>query len=195
MQVQVRQLDGNWDSGYALHKHVLSSVYLGDANGHPQFDTTRSEPGQALFSLKYRADWSQVAPLAAQLQETLLPMFENVGLIVPMPASTVRARQPVDEIAKELGRLASIPVFDNMVAKAAPQGAEQQLKNMKTKAEKVAALAGRFTINPAIINDGQWNTLLLDDLFDTGATMEAVCTALRTYPKIGRVYAAAITWK
>ncbi len=112
-----------------------------------------------------------------------------------MPASTARARQPVDEIAKELGKLAGIPMFDNMIVKAPVPKGGQQLKNLKTKAEKEAALAGRFTINSAIANDGRWNALLLDDLFDTGATMEAVCTALRTYPKINRVYVAAITWK
>jgi predicted amidophosphoribosyltransferase len=196
MLVQTKQLAGNWDLGYALHKHTLSSVYLGDdANGHPQFETTRSEPGEALFQLKYRADFLQVPLLAVQLQQTILPMFQDVGLIIPMPPSTVRARQPVVELAKELGRLAGIPVFDSMVVKTAgPEGA-QPLKDLKTKAEKVAALAGRFTINQTITNEGQWNALLVDDLFDTGATMDAVCTALRTYPKIGRVYAATITWK
>ena len=112
-----------------------------------------------------------------------------------MPPSTVRARQPVDEIANELGQLTGIPVFDTMVIKAPAPHGSQQLKNMKNKAEKVAALEGRFTINPAIINEGRWNVLLLDDLFDTGATMETVCAALWTYPKIHKVYAAAITWK
>ena len=82
------------------------------------------EPGEALFQLKYRNDWSQVGPLAAQIQASLLPMFENVGLIVPMPASTTRARQPVNEIATELGKIADIPVFDNIVIKTpAPKAA------------------------------------------------------------------------
>ena len=45
-------------------------VYLGDDEyGHPRFNTTRSEPGEALYQLKYRADWNQVQPLAAQLRE------------------------------------------------------------------------------------------------------------------------------
>jgi predicted amidophosphoribosyltransferase len=115
--------------------------------------------------------------------------------MIPMPASTVRAKQPVDEIAKELGRLTGIPVFPNIVAKSPAPHGSQQLKNLKTKAEKVAALEGRFTINPEITNDGCWNALMLDDLFDTGATMEAVCAALRTYPKINQVFAATVTWK
>lgn len=112
-----------------------------------------------------------------------------------MPASTTRARQPVDELAAELGKITKIPVFNNLVLKtAAPQGAPQ-LKNLHGREEKDAALLGRFSINPCITNEGRWDALLLDDLFDTGATMDAVCTALRTYNKINRVYAAAITWK
>lgn len=196
MQVQIKKLEGSWDLGYALHKHTLSSTYLGDDEyGHPRFDTTRSEPGEALYQLKYRSDWNQVAPIAAQLQATLLPLFEKIGLIIPMPASTVRARQPVDELATELGRITGIPVLDNIVVKSpAPEGSPQ-LKNLHSREKKDAALQGRFSINPSITNDGCWNALLLDDLFDTGATMDAVCKALRTYNKINRVYAASITWK
>jgi predicted amidophosphoribosyltransferase len=112
-----------------------------------------------------------------------------------MPASTVRVRQPVEEIANELGRLTAIPVFNDIVVKApAPQGTPQ-LKNLHTREEKDAALEGRFSISPSITNQGRWNALLLDDLFDTGATMDAVCRCLRTYKKIDRIYAASITWK
>lgn len=196
MQVQLKKLEGSWDLGYALHKHTLSSVYLGDDEyGHPRFDTTRSEPGESLYQLKYRGDWDQVKPLAAQVKTSLLPLFGKIGLIIPMPASTVRARQPVNEIATELGRLTDTPVFDNIIVKApAPQGSPQ-LKNLHGREEKDAALQGRFSINPAITNEGCWNALLLDDLFDTGATMDAVSETLRTYKKINQVYAASLTWK
>ena len=196
MQVQLKKLEGSWDLGYALHKHTLSSVYLGDDEyGHPRFDTTRSEPGESLYQLKYRGDWDQVKPLAAQVKTSLLPLFGKIGLIIPMPASTARARQPVNEIAAELGRLTDTPVFDNIIVKApAPQGSPQ-LKNLHGREEKEAALQGRFSINPAITNEGCWNALLLDDLFDTGATMDAVSETLRTYKKISQVYAASLTWK
>ena len=195
MQVQVRKLEGSWDLGYALHKHTLSSVYLGDDEyGHPRFDTTRSEPGEALYQLKYRADWKQVQPLAAELKESLFPLFGKIGLIIPIPASTARARQPVNEIANELGKITKTPVFDNIIIKgSAPEGSPQ-LKNLHGREAKDAALAGRFSINPSITNEGCWNALVLDDLFDTGATMDAVCKALRTYNKINHIYAASITW-
>lgn len=195
MQVAIKKLTGNWDLGYALHRHVLSSIYIGDDEyGHPRFDTTRSEPGEALFQLKYRADWTQAPRLADQIRATLLPKFGKVGLIVPMPASIARARKPVTEIARELGEKANVPVFGNIIIKSAAPASAPALKNLTSKDGKVAALAGRFTINNEITNEGRWNALLLDDLFDTGASMEAACAALRTYRKIDKVYAVAITW-
>ena len=66
---------------------------------------------------------------------------------------------------------------------------------MATQAEKEAALMGRFAIKDTITNTGGWNALLLDDLFHTGASMTAVCAALRTYPKVKKIYVAALTWK
>ena len=196
MKVQLKKLEGSWDAGYALNKHTLSSEFIGHNEfGRAMFDTTRSEPGEALFQLKYRSDWTQVEPLAAQIKASLLPMFGEIGLIVPMPASTTRARQPVDELAKELGKITNIPVFDNLIIKGpVPQGSPQ-LKNLSTREEKDAALNGRFSINPTIANEGCWNALLLDDLFDTGATMDAVARTLKTYNKISHVYAASVTWK
>ncbi len=196
MEVRVKQIEGGWDLGYALHKHTLSSSHVGvDDRGYDRFQTTRSEPGEALFQLKYRSDWSMVEPLAAQIHQTLLPMFGNIGMIIPMPASTVRAKQPVNELAYALGRLTGKPVFDQMVSKAPAPDGSPALKDLHTRAEKDAALAGRISINDVIEDDGQWNALLLDDLFDTGATMDAVCRALRTYKKINKIYAATITWK
>ncbi|MFA4483906.1 ComF family protein, partial [Xanthomonas perforans] len=162
MQVQVKKIDGSWDLGYAMHKHTLHSVHLGvDEYGHDRFDTTRSEPGEALYQLKYKNDWNQVGPLAAQLKASLLPLFEKVAMIIPMPASTIRARQPVSEIAEELGRLAGIPVFDNIIVKSAAPAGAPQLKNLNSRQEKDAALAGRFSINPSITNEGHWNALVL----------------------------------
>ncbi len=196
METQVRKLVGSWYKGYALHKHTVSSVHTGtNAYGHATFDTTRSEPGEALYQLKYRSDWKMVQPLAAQVRDTLLPLFGKVDFIVPMPASTTRPKQPVDELAKALGKLINAPVFDELIKKASPPLGTPSLKNLHSRSEKEEALAGLFTLNKCITNEGHWNALLLDDLFDTGATMDAVCGVLRTYRKINRIYAAAITWK
>lgn len=196
MEVQIKEIKGSWDSGYALHKHVLSSVYLGvDQWGHDRFDTKRSAPGEAVYKLKYKNDWSQVEPLALQIKETLFPLFDKIDMIIPMPASTVRVKQPVTELALALGSMTRVPVIEGIIVKAPARDGSPALKDLHTRAEKDAALAGRISIKDVITNEGCWNALLLDDLFDTGATMNAICQALRSYKKINKIYTVAVTWK
>ncbi|WP_456024069.1 hypothetical protein [Pseudomonas protegens] len=51
------------------------------------------------------------------------------------------------------------------------------------------------TNNGEITTDGCWNVLVVDDLFDSGASMDAACAVLRKYLKVGKIYVAALTWK
>lgn len=193
MQVDLREVHGNWDRGFALDKHKISSTYTGDNEwGHPQFDTVRTEAGEALFQLKYRSGWDQVPLLAQAVADHIVPLFPKIGLIIPMPASTPRDRQPVSEVADALSAITGIRVFHEILLKEAG-GA--RLKDLPTKEAKVEALMGAFSVNDEITNHGSWNALLLDDLYDTGASAEAACATLRTYSKIKGVYLAALTSK
>jgi len=197
MDSNIRTVCGNWDAGFVLDKHTRSSVYIGDdASGHPQFDTTRSEVGESLFQLKYKGDFSKVEPLAKEIVAKITPRFGNIGFIVPMPASNNRARQPVNEIAKALSGLLGVPTFDDILVKLpAADGNAAQLKDLVGKDAKVAALKDRFALQQRITNEGKWNVLLVDDLFDSGASMEVATAKLRAYSKVGQVYVAALTWK
>lgn len=196
MKNNILPIKGNWDAGYVLDKHTLSSTYIGDNEyGHPQFDTTRSEVGEALYQLKYRGDFKQADPLAAEIQRYLVPKFGPVGLIVPMPATNPRPRQPVTEIAKALANRLRVTAFDDLLVKAPAVAGAPALKDIGGKDAKVEALKGRFVIRDAIAGQGRWNVLLVDDLFDSGASMEAACATLRTYHKIDKIFVAALTWK
>ncbi|HET9114238.1 MAG TPA: ComF family protein [Burkholderiales bacterium] len=176
-----------------LDKHTLQSVYLGDDEyGHARFDTTRTEVGEAMYQLKYRSDSAQGKPLAQAIADHICPKLVQVGLIVPMPASNPRHRQPVTEIANELGALVKVPVFDNLLVKAANG---KSLKDLHTKDEKIEAIGDSFRVNDAIEGNGPWNVLIVDDLFHTGASMEAACKVLRVYSKVRKIYVAALTWR
>ncbi|MGP8251484.1 MAG: ComF family protein [Terracidiphilus sp.] len=193
MKVSLRQIRGPWDEGWVLDKHSVSSVYLGDdEQGHPQFNTTRTEVGEATFQLKYRNDWSKAKHLAQAIAENICPKLSQVGFIVPMPASSQRKRQPVTEVAKELGVLVKSPVYSNLLIRA-KNG--KSLKDLNTKDEKIEAIGNSFGLNDEIPGNGQWNVLVIDDLFHTGASMETACKVLRTYPKVGKIYVAALTWR
>lgn len=193
MKVALKEIHGPWDAGWVLDKHKIKSTFIGhDAFGHPRFDTLRTEAGEATFQLKYRSDWSQAKPLAQAVADNICPMLSNIGFIVPMPASQVRDRQPVTEVAKELSALLNAPMFDDVLRKA-PNG--KSLKDLTSKAEKMEAIGDSFSVKDRITNDGRWNVLVVDDLYDSGASMEAACKVLRDYPKVRKIYVAALTWK
>ena len=196
MKVNLKAIVGNWDKGYALDKHSVSSTITGQNEfGHPIWHTIRTEAGEATYQLKYRLDWPQVEPLAQAIVDQIVPKFQNIGLVIPVPASKPRQRQPVYEVAQSVAKKIAVNSFEGIVAKAVPEGACPALKDLGTKAEKVAALEGRFSLKDTINGEGKWNALVVDDLFDTGASMEAVCAVLRTYPKINKIFVATLTWK
>lgn len=176
-----------------MDKHSLGSEYIGeDAYGHPRFNTTRTEVGEATYQLKYHKDWSQVKPLAQAIAENIYPKLPEVGFIIPMPATTQRPRQPVTEVAKELGILLQIPMFSNVLLKAK---CGKSLKDLDTKEEKIQSIGNSFSISDEISSEGPLNVLVVDDLFHTGASMESACKVLRTYPKVGKIYVASLTWR
>ena len=193
MEVNIKDITGNWDRGVVMDKHSKFSVVTGQNHwGHNIYDTTRTDVGEAVYQLKYQSDWTQVQPLAQCLYDEAYPLFQKVELILPMAASNVRARQPVTEVAQALAQLAGVPCFDNLLLKA-PGGVS--LKNLNTKQEKVDAIGDSFSVSPVISNEGRLNVLVIDDLYHTGASMEAACATLRCYNKINNIYVAALTWR
>lgn len=193
MKTSLLRIKGPWDQGWVLDKHMLKSKYLGDGpSGRPQFDSVRTEVGEATFLLKYRNQWDRAPLLAKALAETVCPKLGTIGFIAPMPASNQRARQPVNEVATALGRILKVPAIPDLLVKT-PNG--KSLKDLTTKEEKLAALEGTIHVNDTIRKAGRWNVLLIDDLYDSGASMEVAAVALREYSKVNKVYVAALTWK
>jgi predicted amidophosphoribosyltransferase len=196
VKVSLRQISGTFSDGYALDKHTASSTFVGyNEYGHPKFDTTRTPAGEAVFQLKYRDDFDQVRPLAKAVVRNIIPHFPKIGFVMPAPASTMRQRQPVHEVAAAVAARMEVPLFDNLVVRSVLAANTGSLKNMHTRAEKDEALKGRYLLNKAIENKGSWNALVIDDLYHTGATMDAVCSLLAQYDKISGVYVAALTWR
>src|ERR1700722_19344324 len=107
MQTNPSEIQGAWRRGWTLDVHTVSSEFLGyDANGIAQFETARSPLGELLYQLKYRGQQTrpQVAAVMADFFGNLPNTLARIDLILPMPASTIRAVQPVVQIAGELGK-------------------------------------------------------------------------------------------
>jgi predicted amidophosphoribosyltransferase len=193
MNVNIRAIPGPWDAGISLDKHTLQSTYIGDNEyGHPQFNTVRSEAGEALFQLKYRSDHGMVTSIAGALNNAVGQHLPAISMVVPMPPSKPRTIQPVLEIAKQLAARLGVLCFENLLVKTT---ATPQMKDIASREDRVAALCAAFTVHDAVAGNGPFDVLLVDDLFDTGSSLEAATITLRKYQKIRNVYVATVTRK
>ncbi|QTA91757.1 ComF family protein [Desulfonema magnum] len=191
MKTKIMKIAGNWDIGYVLDWHVKHSEFLGyNEFGKPEFDTTRTEIGEAIFRLKYRQDQTRIEPLAETMVENLRSAFQTASFVVPMPPSKNRASQPTVELARRVSKKMNLPFFENILLK---KGTTPQMKDILTIEDRVKALMGCFCINDAITNCGLWDVLVIDDLYSSGASLSAATRVLRTYNKVRKIFVAAFS--
>ena len=187
-QFQPRQIIGKWKQGYALDLHTISSVPIGyNEYGHMQFDTTRSEVGELLFRLKNRADTSTVPQLVTDAVTFLRSWRMPIDMIVPVPPSSGRAVQPVILLAQGISTQLSVP----LVCAVTKTRDTPQLKNIFDLDARLAALEGVHAVDPAVTQGKR--VLLFDDLFRSGATMNAITAALYDQGKAQEVFALTMT--
>lgn len=195
MNINIKKLDGNWDLGYALDKHMHQSTFIGkDVFGHPRFDNQRSSAGEALYQLKYRRDYTKSKEIAQAIKQHIFPLFSDVDFIIPMPFSKEREIQPVYILVEDLAELTQLPFTTEMLKRNSPSTSS---KDLPTKNAKKAELENSLEINQMITGKSKerYNVLLIDDLYDTGASLEAACTLLKSYNRIGKIFVATVTWK
>lgn len=190
MKVNIIKIEGNWDLGYVLDQHSISSEPDGEyESGRTKFKTARTELGEALFQLKYRSNFNFVDPIADTLIKHLGYAFKSTDFVIPMPPSKTRYKQPVQEIAKAVAHRMSKPYLEGLLVK---NGTTLQMKDITGKENKMAALLECFSVED-VLDEGEHDILLIDDLYSSGASIEAACDVLREYENIGNLYVAAIT--
>ena len=180
---------GNWQHGVALDVHTRSSTHVGvDEYGHAKFENVRSEAGELLYQLKYR--WNPNA--AKELVDVAVAYLNSrksnfFDTIVPVPPSTPRTVQPVILLANAIGSAINIPVAQCVTrSRATPQ-----LKNVSDPEERKTLLQGLFAVDER--QTAGKKVLLFDDLFRSGATMNAVTDALLKQGRASAVFALTIT--
>src|SRR5690606_15532378 len=177
MLLHPRQLTGPWNQGMALDRHTVHSQYLGQNEfGRDQYETTRSEIGQELFLLKYRNDLSKVEILGKAIKYCVNKYWADArfDFVIPMPASVQqRSFQPVAAIARAAASSLTLPCHEELLKKRT----RESLKDINEKAEKEEKLKGALELSdPSLVRNAR--ILLIDDIYDTGATAEATTKIL-----------------
>jgi ATP-dependent DNA helicase RecQ len=158
-----RPLKGNWHTGFALDFH---SSYTGA-------DWNRSGIGDLVYHLKYESDASVLPGLIEQTRALFAahPEMSQFDIIVPVPSSAQREFSPVHEFCKALSNTLGKPMQTCVVKTRQTQ----PQKEMHTLPQKRDNVAGAFALNSDI--NGK-RILLVDDLFDSGATLEEIARLL-----------------
>lgn len=190
VQINPKRISGNWKEGFALDFHSLSSEYIGDDEyGRPQFATTRSEIGELLYRLKYKEDKSVLGDIINTASEFIKSTNWPVDIIVPTPPSRKgRAFQPVPLLAEGIANALGVDFCANCVVKAKETA---ELKNIFDFDERLRILKDAFEIHDTAAAGR--SVLLFDDLYRSGATLNAVTRILQQEGKVNNVYALNLT--
>ena len=183
-----RKILGKWREGFALDIHTLSSIYIGDDEfGHPQFDTQRSEIGELLYKLKNRADQSTVPEIINAVKMLMKEWNPPVDILAPVPPSTRRSVQPVRLLAEVISQKLGVPLADCVKrTRNIPQ-----LKNTFDLDERAKLLENLHAVDKSVTSGK--SVLLFDDLYRSGATMNAITTELYEAGEAADVFALTIT--
>ena len=182
-------IPGSWRQGYALDVHILSSRFAGhDEFGHPRFENTRSELGELLYRLKYGSDATVVNEIVEAATDFIEQWSPPVNCILPVPPTKVRNVQPVLLVAQGIAERLNLPLLAEALSKTKDT---PQLKDISDYDQRIALLKDAYKVDKIKTQDK--NILLFDDLFRSGATMNAITNALYDEGAATDVFALTLT--
>ena len=189
LQIQPVRIPGRWRDGRALDVHTVSSAYVGeDEFGHARFDTKRSAMGELLYRLKYKAErvvFDEIAETTAAFVRGWWPEAELLG---PVPPSRERALQPVLAVGGRIAQRLGIEFCPECVKR---RREAPQLKDVFDYDARWKLLEGLHEVDQRRLEGRR--VLLFDDLFRSGATMNAITGALYDQGRASDVYALTLT--
>ncbi|HBJ80225.1 MULTISPECIES: ComF family protein [Fusobacterium] len=184
------KINGAWDEGYALDKHMLSSTFQGyDENGKTKYDSIRSDIGEALYQLKYRNNYAKLDELVNVAYEFIKNEWQiDIYAIIAAPPSKERVVQPVFILTEKIANLLNKPYATNFFKK----NSTEQVKNM-TSEEKENLKSSNSIIKQRYLKNPNSNILIIDDIYSSGLTTNQLVKLLKEDVNTGKIYVLAIT--
>jgi len=190
VEINPKRITDSWTEGFALDYHTLRSEYIGDDEyGHPQFDTKRTELGELLYRLKYGKDKSVLGDIIATASQFIKSRSWFLDLIICVPPSRKgRQFQPVPPVAIGIGKTLGVDVWVEAVVKVKDTA---ELKNIFDFEERMRILKDAFEICDPVIAGR--SVLLFDDLYRSGATLNAISRLLQQQGRVRSLYVLTLT--
>jgi len=182
------QLIGLWDEGIALDKHTTSSELTGyDVYGNPKFNNQYTDMGQSLNSFKYRYNHNELEAIISlakpYISDWIAP--KNIDYVLPVPPTIPRVFQPAAEVAREIASMIGAGFSDDILIKVSPT----QAKALKDGDKQII----EGTIYKTKKATSEHDMLLVDDIYDTGTTLNECVKVLREDPMIKKIYVLTLT--
>lgn len=188
IQINPRWIKGNWQGGWRLDLHTISSQYNPDGT----FDTQRTQLGELLYQLKYHQDRTQIKPIAnltANFIKDQIKAYPYLAGIVPIPPSNLeRPFQPVLEVATEIGAILNLVAPLDYLTKTRPTN---PIKNSDSSESRKEELRDALQVK-----DGRFQgkfVLLFDDLYRSGETLNAATEILYNEGGVRKVFVVVLT--
>lgn len=193
IKVNPISIKGDWDDGYALDMHTISSDFIG-YDDYNHYQNERTPLGELLYQLKYHNNVAVVGDIADVAIEFIRFSWKiRIDLIIPVPPSnTNRPIQPVEAIVNVIGWKLGIPILNNALKKI-KDTRQLQAKNITDQQERTDILKDAFQVVDHSIENK--NVLLFDDLYGSGTTLKIITNVLKKNAKPNRVYVLTCTKK
>ena len=175
---------GNWDKGYALDLHTVSSTPVFDQMGAIiDYENHYTVLGKAMYLFKYKNDYSALNTIMDEVTPFLDKWtdMKQVEYVMPVPPTKkYRQYQPAEEIAIQISHYLNIGFINGLLINRS----EIEAKHKNRPAQSI-------DIDKKLIY--KHNILLVDDLFNTGNTLNECVNAMRQNDIANLIFVLAIT--
>jgi predicted amidophosphoribosyltransferase len=154
-------LPGPWPWGVALGMHSADEDAQGD---------TRTEIGALLARFKYGGERHLAGLLGRALAEAVQrwPGWQDLEVLVHIPSAQRRHYESACELARVAAKALGIGCLPRLIARTRQMAAQKDLTRWQEKRKNVE---GAFRVRRADLVRGK-KLLLVDDVYDSGATVE-----------------------